>query len=306
MKGNARAISVIVPVYNSAPYLDQLLAALSNQDYPAGCLELIFVDNGSDDESLDILESFRKVAPCKVVVSKEWEKPGSYAARNKGISLSSGEVLAFTDSDCIPDKRWLSSGVKGLEGCPERTVVGGSVDLTAQDPDRPTPAEIFETCYGFSQRKNIYEKGFTVTANLFVSRAFMFEVGEFDDGLKSKGDYEWCQRATNQGGQLKFVPESIVYHPARRTLKSLYTKVRRVAGGQRDYRHRVKAAKTSEATPESPLLVRLSRQVEWVIGQKKVQSFRHKVIILMVGASILFVKYMELARLRLGGKSERR
>lgn len=306
MKEKRATVSVIVPVYNSAPYLGQLLLALSKQDYPACSIELVFIDNGSVDNSLEILEKFQKTASIKVVVSREWERPGSYAARNKGILLASGDVLAFTDSDCIPHEQWLFFGVKEVEDSPEQAVVGGSVELTAEDPNRPTAAEIFDICYGFSQQKNIYEKGFSVTANLFVSRAFMSKVGGFDDTLRSKGDFEWCQRASGHGAKLKFVPESVVYHPARRTLKSLYTKVRRVAGGQRDYQNTLTSRKASKGMPDPPLPVRLARQVVWVLGQKKVQSFRHRVIVLAVGASIVVVKYVEVARLRLGGESERR
>jgi glycosyltransferase involved in cell wall biosynthesis len=95
-------ISVIVPVYNSGQFLEKVLQALRNQDYPRDRYELIFVDNGSSDNSVEILE---KQSDIQLLSERE---RGSYAARNAGIALACGEILAFTDSDCFPEPGWLS------------------------------------------------------------------------------------------------------------------------------------------------------------------------------------------------------
>jgi glycosyltransferase involved in cell wall biosynthesis len=94
-------ISVIVPVFNTARYLDRVIEALENQDYPRSEFELIFVDNGSVDQSREILERHSGLR-----VLSETER-GSYAARNRAIHAARGEILAFTDSDCLPCRDWL-------------------------------------------------------------------------------------------------------------------------------------------------------------------------------------------------------
>jgi glycosyltransferase involved in cell wall biosynthesis len=96
-------ISVIVPVYNTAPCLERVVAALLAQDFPRDHYELIFVDNGSNDGGPDILASYPEIS-----LLHEPER-GSYAARNRGIRRARGEILAFTDSDCFPQPGWLRS-----------------------------------------------------------------------------------------------------------------------------------------------------------------------------------------------------
>lgn len=94
-------ISVIVPVYNSARYLPVCIASLLAQDYPRDQFEIIMVDNNSTDRSAAIIAGFPKV---KLVAET---KQSSYAARNHGVALAAGSILAFTDSDCAVAKDWL-------------------------------------------------------------------------------------------------------------------------------------------------------------------------------------------------------
>jgi glycosyltransferase involved in cell wall biosynthesis len=96
-------ISVIVPVYNAARYLERVIEALRRQDYPPSAYELLLVDNGSDDESPQILERH----PGIHVLSQP--ERGSYAARNRAIREARGDILAFTDADCYPEPGWLQA-----------------------------------------------------------------------------------------------------------------------------------------------------------------------------------------------------
>lgn len=111
-------ISVIVPVYNSGQYLERVLQALNDQDYPPDQYELIFVDNGSTDDSVAILEQ-----QTNILLLSESER-GSYAARNAGIKRARGEILAFTDSDCFPEPDWLSVIDRTLETQSTQLILG--------------------------------------------------------------------------------------------------------------------------------------------------------------------------------------
>ena len=101
--------SIVVPVYNTAKFLPECIAALKSQDYPADQYEIIMVDNNSQDDSRRILEQAEGVD----VLTET--KQGSYAARNRGVSVARGKILAFTDSDCIPSRNWLRSIETGFE-----------------------------------------------------------------------------------------------------------------------------------------------------------------------------------------------
>ncbi len=103
-------VSVIVPVYNHAEHLKLCLGALDNQTYPKNCYEVIVIDNGSDD-----LENIKQIVNQYTQTTFTSEsKPGSYAARNQGLSIVKGEIIAFTDADCIPNNNWLEKGVENL------------------------------------------------------------------------------------------------------------------------------------------------------------------------------------------------
>ncbi len=95
-------ISVIIPVFNAGRYLEQVIESLELQDYDRDRFEIIMVDNNSTDDSTTIIGRHPAI--------KLLQEPtqGSYAARNLGINSSVGEIIAFTDSDCIPNKDWLS------------------------------------------------------------------------------------------------------------------------------------------------------------------------------------------------------
>src|SRR5262245_50422661 len=112
-------ISVIIPVYNDTERLRTCLTALADQTYPRDRYEVIVVDNGSTIPPRSLVESFPGF------VFAEESKPGSYAARNRGLQIARGDVLAFTDSDCIPDRHWLAAGERELAMHPQNGFVGG-------------------------------------------------------------------------------------------------------------------------------------------------------------------------------------
>jgi len=96
-------VSVIIPVYNDPERLKTCLQALEEQTYPQSSYEVIVVDNGSDESIEPIVTEFNQAK------AGYEPHPGSYAARNKGLSLARGEVIAFTDADCIPALDWIET-----------------------------------------------------------------------------------------------------------------------------------------------------------------------------------------------------
>ena len=94
-------MSVIVPVHDGAETIGRCLDALCGLDYPEHAVEVVVVDNRSTDTTREIVASY----PVRLV--EERGVQSSYAARNRGVMASTGEVLAFTDADCIPDRGWL-------------------------------------------------------------------------------------------------------------------------------------------------------------------------------------------------------
>jgi len=296
-------LSVIVPYYNAGRQIRHLLQALSRQSYPHDRFEVILVNNGSNDDSMDVIKSFLTSGNDVIYhLSEENEKIGSYAARNKGISHARGQIFAFTDADCIPEACWIENGVNSIYR-DRASIIGGEVELRPFDQKRPTTAELFDLTYGFQQRTNIERKGFSVTANLFAKREVFEAVGTFDENLKSKGDYEWCTRAASHGFSIVYQPSCRVTHPARRNLSELVAKTRRIAGGQHDIS--APELQPVEGAHVEPLLVRLIQQVGFVLRNREISGIKRKACVIGIGLLLIIVKYVEKARLKLGRESRR-
>ncbi|MGC5616767.1 glycosyltransferase [Georgenia sp. Z1491] len=222
-------VSVVVPVYNDVPALRRCLAALQRQDYPADRVQVLVVDNASsEDVSAAVPEDprFRLLHEAR---------RGSYAARNTGVLEATGEVLAFTDSDCVPRPDWLRLGVAALHADPRPDAIGGAIEIFfPHGPHRRTGPEHFEAHNEFQQRRYVEEWSFAATANVFVTREVFDRVGPFDARLKSGGDTDWGTRLVGSGGRLVFAPQVVVDHPARSTWRELGRKSVRVANGIAD------------------------------------------------------------------------
>lgn len=221
-------VSVIVPVFNDLERLKLCLHALLNQTYPSEKYEIIVVDNGSTESLLSIQNGFPHI-----ILGQELSS-GSYSARNKGITIAKGEIIAFTDSDCIPSSDWLEQGTNALLSHPNCGIIAGKVELFFHDPDKPTLIELYEKVSAFPQEKYVKERQFGVTANLLTFKTVIDTVGQFNNSLKSGGDREWGRRVTNHGYQVIYADTVCVKHPARRTWKQLHTKIVRQTSGLLD------------------------------------------------------------------------
>jgi len=217
-------ISVIVPVYNDRDVLPTCLAALARQTLPTSEFEVLVVDNASTEPLGDLSARFPTVR------FESESKPGSYAARNRGISASRGEMIAFTDADCIPRADWLECGVRRLEANRTLGLVGGAIQVFPRDPQHLTPTEVYEKGCALIQDVYVGVFKFAATANLFTFRSVLDDVGWFDAELKAGGDWEWGMRVSAKYA-VELGDDVVVTHPARHTFRERARKARRTAGG---------------------------------------------------------------------------
>ena len=219
---NLPAVSIIIPVYNNEKNIGKLIESLLKSDYPKELLEIIIVDNGSNDRTKKIIRQYPAV-----ILLEEKNIQSSYAARNKGIQNAKNEILAFIDSDCIATPQWIKEGVKVLVSEPA-DLAGGKVEFVYSK--HKTAAELYDSITNMQNKFYIKEKKVSSTANLFVKSSLFGRIGMFPDWIKSGGDVQWTAKATRNGFSLVYAPKAIVKHPAR-SLKDLLKKKYRVGTG---------------------------------------------------------------------------
>lgn len=211
-------VSVIVPHYQDLARLQLCLEALGRQTIPRERFEIIVADNNSPCGEAAVAEAIARRARLTIVREK-----GAGPARNGGVALARGSILAFTDSDCVPEPQWLEEGLKGLEAA---DFVGGTVEVLVDDPQAMTPVECFERVFAFDFKTYILKKEFTGSGNLFCPRRVFDAVGGFASGVSE--DVEWCMRARAAGYSIGFAPRAVVGHPARRSWSEMEIRWKRL------------------------------------------------------------------------------
>jgi glycosyltransferase involved in cell wall biosynthesis len=104
-------VSIVTPTYNAASTVTRLLKALLTQSYNHRNFELIIIDDGSSDATQKIIQEFVNNNRTVHIRLVQQDHAGPGPARNKGIDLAKGRVVAFTDADCIPDDDWIENVV---------------------------------------------------------------------------------------------------------------------------------------------------------------------------------------------------
>jgi GT2 family glycosyltransferase len=211
----APLVSVVVPVRDNPDGIRALLTCLDAQTLARDRFEVIIGDDGSR------VGSITQFATSDDRIHVVTQPPRtSYAARNQAAAAARGDVLAFTDSDCLPHARWLEEGLTALE---EADIVAGHVSFVA--PARPTLWSMLTGDMYLDQQRNV-QRSRAATANLFVWREGFERWGGFDPSLVSGGDYDFVLRAVERGARLAYAAGAVVRHPtvdrARPFLRKLW------------------------------------------------------------------------------------
>lgn len=212
-------VAVIIPVYRDWPRLQRCLDALAQQSIAAGQFEIIVVDNDAEPTPAPL-----NFPPNARLIHEP--RPGSYVARNAGIAATRAPVLAFTDSDCVPDRDWLSNGLAALAQHAGSRVTG-PVPIF-MEPGASRLAHLYELHTAFPQLSYV-RNGHCVTANLIVERSAFDRVGPFDECF-SGGDTRWGRRAQARDIPIVLVDGVRVRHPSRRSVSDILHKSRRTGG----------------------------------------------------------------------------
>jgi glycosyltransferase involved in cell wall biosynthesis len=215
-------LSVIIPTYKDDERLQKCVEVLEQQVRDHS-VEIIVVDNAGDTALREMLKRHLHTSYLAET------KPGSYAARNAGLRVASGDVIAFTDSDCLPEMDWVAQ-IFRLVHSSDADIFAGRVIVFPQNPDAVTSWEIADMIFGFPIERRVNGRGGGVTANLVARRSAFDAIGQFDGDVLSGADMEWCMLARRRGLKLVYNGGLAVRHPARRRREDYLVKAKRVAG----------------------------------------------------------------------------
>jgi len=190
MTSETMKISFIIPVLNGAKYIDQCLAHIESE--MSADDEIIVIDNGSTDDTVSIARRRRNV---RVLEYPELTVGG---LRNRGAQVSSGDVLAFIDSDCLLQQGWRK-GVVEILSDPAVHATGSICDLP------PSPTWV-EKAWSASKSGSPRRVEYLPSANLVIRRAAFLSVGGFDEVLVTDEDYDIGVKITRSGGQVIDAP----------------------------------------------------------------------------------------------------
>jgi glycosyltransferase involved in cell wall biosynthesis len=210
-------ISVIIPHLNQPDALESCLRTLDTQTLSRHSFEVIVVDNGSATPPTDV------VARHPGVSLLHESEPGPGPARNAGVTIARGEMLAFIDADCRAHPDWLHTIGQWSRSSPPDTVLGGDVRIWTAENESLNAVAAYETVFAYRFKLYIERHGYSGTGNMAVLRRDFDRVGPFA-GIDVAEDMEWGQRALRAGLRFRYIPDMIVFHPARSSLRELYAK----------------------------------------------------------------------------------
>jgi glycosyltransferase involved in cell wall biosynthesis len=183
-------VSIIIPAYNAAATIAASVQSIQNQTFKDW--ELLIINDGSTDNTLECLESFTANEPRIQVISHS--NQGVSATRNLGINQTKGEFIAFLDADdlWLPDK--LTSHLQHMEAEPNLGVSFGRADFIT--PTGQSTGQISTSALQDLKLIDLLcENPTTTTSNLFVRRRVFEQVGLFATDMSFAEDLEWLCRS---------------------------------------------------------------------------------------------------------------
>ena len=209
------SISIIIPVKNRPQDIQECLTSLASLDYPKDKVEIIVVNDGSTDLTTKVIQTFNIKAihlPQSI---------GASACRNVAARKANGNLLGFTDSDCVPHSDWLRELSPYFND--ERVgIVGGYVSNFYNQSSLDRYEEV-KSSLNMGPRSFKVENGKTSTAyvpscNLIIRKKAFSEAGGFQEDLHVGEDVDLCWRTRKLGYHLLYVPQGEVKHKHRNDL----------------------------------------------------------------------------------------
>ena len=216
MNQDTPSISVIIPAYNASRVLGACLDALERQTVARERYEIIVVSDGPVETAVETM------ADRRGVILLAQPRRGAAAARNLGSRQARGDIILFTDADCVPEPNWIEAMVapfagsapsETVEDAPLRQQVVGGCGVVRTHQTSLVPRFIqLEYDYRYRNIARHTQIDFVNTATAAYLRHIFMESGGVREDLLGAEDTELSFRLSSQGYTLAFTPQATVYH----------------------------------------------------------------------------------------------
>jgi GT2 family glycosyltransferase len=213
-------ISIIIVGKNERDTIERCITSVFNQSYPN--FEAIYIDSNSTDGTFEIASGLQNdlnnYENCKRYLSLSVDKNSPGSGRNYGVKVARGEIIAFVDADCVPDRCWLENLIKYFSR--NIMVVGGPNIHTRSRQSKLVNAayDVLETFLGsggsaqFQKIERLSYVRAIPTCNFAIGKSLFSEIGGFNEELRYNEDSDLCYRLRKAGYKLLYSPDAKVYH----------------------------------------------------------------------------------------------
>ena len=210
-------ISIIICTYNRADYLPECFESLKNQDYSKNGFEVVLINNNSKDHTEEISKKFQAESPDLTFNYYIEEKQGLSNARNKGIEVAQGDIIAFIDDDARAETDYISNMAKSFENNTDYISVGGKV--LPIYPNKLEPAWmsdylqrlVSKVDYG-NKSGEFYKSKYPVGCNMAFRKEFFKIYGSFNTDLTLRNDDKFIFHKLKKNKEKIFYAHDVVVH----------------------------------------------------------------------------------------------
>jgi glycosyltransferase involved in cell wall biosynthesis len=208
------SVSIVIPVLNGAATIGDLLLSLRKQIAVPSMMEVIVVDNGSTDSTVDVASSFSEVQLLHA------ERRGPAAARNVGLMEARGEIILHCDADTVASRKWVAD----LAGCFRDTATVLAAGKTLSFPPSTPVEHYLAATQLYDAEVNIVRPvlPFVASMNMGVRRDAALAIGGWNEEMMTSEDVDFSTRLlARYPSKIGYAPQAVLLHRNRSTEKAL-------------------------------------------------------------------------------------
>lgn len=215
--------SIITPVKNEEKVIGRLLTSLSNLNYPADKSEIIIVEDGSSDKTLEICLNYAKEHPNLKILHRSFSN-GKPSALNYGINHSKGDIIAIFDADNIPDANALNAVCEYFEDPTVAAVQGKTLSINPKENMLTQFISYESAVYSevYLRGKDVLNLFVHLTGSCqFIRRSVLEKLEGFDENVLSE-DVEISARLTKNNYKIRYASDVVAWQESPSKVKTLF------------------------------------------------------------------------------------